>query len=170
MTWIELLEDLQARERASFKFLQGILWKMNSSQGPFCYPFGIQALINSSYWLPEYAGRAFTIEGMAKAVNSLIKRQKLDNITLVAYSMGARIALSMLNQSGNKIRDLVLISVSPGLEGERKRAKRAQHDKNLAEKLGNQGINSFLNDWYKLPMWGNLSSHPRSAAQIIKLC
>ena len=79
----------------------------------------------------------------------------------MGYSMGARLALAILDSGVLKVEDLVLVSGTPGLQAANERKQRVQKDAELATQLRQIGLHPFLNNWYSGSMWGNLTQHPR---------
>ncbi|XP_051146167.1 protein PHYLLO, chloroplastic [Andrographis paniculata] len=94
-----------------------------------------------------------------------ILRQVLNNIpgkvTLVGYSMGARIALYTSLKHGDKIERAVIVSGSPGLADENARTLRRAKDDFRANALVSNGIEFFLDAWYADELWTSFRIHPR---------
>lgn len=70
------------------------------------------------------------------------------------YSMGARLALALLDRYPHRISSLTLESVNPGLLTELDQKKRYENDKAITQRLLTQGYSDFLREWYAADMWG----------------
>ncbi|KAL7603912.1 hypothetical protein Lser_V15G15247 [Lactuca serriola] len=82
-------------------------------------------------------------------------------VTLVGYSMGARITLYMALKFKNMVKGVVMISGSPGLDDVAKRKSRSVKDDSLACALVSYGVELFIETWYSGEMWESLRSHPQ---------
>src|SRR5579883_1216776 len=83
---------------------------------------------------------------------------------LLGYSMGGRIAL--YTAFSGFFRALILESASPGLADPTEREQRRLNDEALAELIENEGIETFIDFWEKLPLFAsqrNLPAEARSA-------
>jgi 2-succinyl-6-hydroxy-2,4-cyclohexadiene-1-carboxylate synthase len=84
--------------------------------------------------------------------------------TLVGYSMGGRVALHAALSLGDRVRRLVLIGATPGIEGAEERAARAASDAALADRIEAIGIDAFVAEWGAQPMFAGI---PRGVADLI---
>jgi len=75
-----------------------------------------------------------------------------DEVTLLGYSMGGRIALHWALQHPGRWRRLVLIGASPGLVTAAEREERRLADAALATFLRTQGLTAFYKYWHHQPM------------------
>jgi 2-succinyl-6-hydroxy-2,4-cyclohexadiene-1-carboxylate synthase len=76
--------------------------------------------------------------------------------TYIGYSMGARVALHIALQFPELVERLVLISGTPGIQNEADRNERRHDDELLAEYIQETGMNRFINEWIKQPMFAGL--------------
>ncbi len=74
----------------------------------------------------------------------------------VGYSMGARLALYVALTHPDRCRAVVLESGSPGLASEREREARREWDESKASELERQGLDAFLEDWYRQPLFQSI--------------
>ena len=79
---------------------------------------------------------------------------------LAGYSMGGRLALGVALSGRVALKALVVISASPGLEGESARTLRAQEDDRRGLALEAQGLPDFLAAWYEQPLFASLAHQP----------
>ncbi len=87
--------------------------------------------------------------------------------TIVGYSMGGRLALSiaLTLPDPTGLTGLILESASPGLADPIARADRRVRDEIWARRLELEPIDRVLDDWYRQPMFSSLVQH-RSFQQL----
>lgn len=120
----------------------------------------------------------YEVEAMAEAVSklgdALFGDESRDDapVTVVGYSMGARVALAAaaaLGDDGKKVSFLkkkrgggvVSIGGSPGIAGAEARKNRAERDDAMANALRCSGVESFAKAWYRQGLFRSLIEHPR---------
>ena len=120
----------------------------------------------------------YGIEAMAEAVaklgDSLFGGDDDTPVTVVGYSMGARVALATAAACANEETPsspsflkkkrggrVVSIGGSPGIAGGDARRARAERDDALAETLRHSGVEPFARAWYTQGLFGSLTAHPR---------
>ncbi|XP_015952579.1 protein PHYLLO, chloroplastic isoform X1 [Arachis duranensis] len=101
-----------------------------------------------------------SMEIIANIFHQLLHHITPGKVTLVGYSMGARIALYLALRFSSKIKGAVLISGSPGLKDKLSQKIRAAKDDSRASSIISHGLESFLNSWYAADLWKSLRSHP----------
>ena len=72
-----------------------------------------------------------------------------DDVILLGYSMGGRIALQYALEYPQRLSKLVLVGATPGLPDPMERQERATADTALANALIQQSLQSFLDNWNK---------------------
>ena len=77
---------------------------------------------------------------------------------LIGYSMGARLALHVALSSPEKVKKLVLISGTAGMESETERTARRTSDALLASRIVEIGVPAFIDEWLALPMFAGLTA------------
>ncbi|KAL4586503.1 hypothetical protein LXL04_011139 [Taraxacum kok-saghyz] len=102
-----------------------------------------------------------SMEIVAEMLQKLFLVLTTRKVTVVGYSMGARIALYMSLKCNNMVKGIVMISGSPGLDNEFKRKARCVKDDSLACALVSYGLDLFIQTWYSGDMWQSLKSHPQ---------
>ncbi|CAN1297759.1 Protein PHYLLO, chloroplastic, partial [Linum perenne] len=105
--------------------------------------------------------QTWSIERVSDVLYKLIEDLTPGSVTLVGYSMGARIALHMALRHDDKINGAVIISGSPGLNDETARKIRRAKDDSRARNLVTYGLQTFLRSWYDGKLWRCLRCHPR---------
>lgn len=103
---------------------------------------------------------SLSIEVVAAVLSQLIDKIAPGKVTLVGYSMGARIALYMALRFSGKINGAIVISGSPGLKDVKARKTRAAIDDSRARSLLSFGLRAFVNTWYHGDMWQSFREHP----------
>ncbi|CAI0431017.1 unnamed protein product [Linum tenue] len=103
---------------------------------------------------------SLSVERVSELLYKLIQDLTLGKVTLVGYSMGARIALHMALRLGDKINGAVILSGSPGLNDEMARRIRRAKDDSRARNLITYGLQTFLTSWYAGKLWNSLRCHP----------
>jgi 2-succinyl-6-hydroxy-2,4-cyclohexadiene-1-carboxylate synthase len=89
---------------------------------------------------------------------------------MLGYSMGGRIAL--YTAFSGFLRAIILESASPGLADPTEREQRRLNDEALAELIENEGIETFIDFWEKLPLFASqrsLSPEARAALRAQRL-
>jgi 2-succinyl-6-hydroxy-2,4-cyclohexadiene-1-carboxylate synthase len=71
---------------------------------------------------------------------------------VMGYSMGGRVALRTADLLGERLRGLVLISASPGLESPVERTERMAKDQALAGQIEESGVEWFQSHWSEQPI------------------
>ncbi len=87
-------------------------------------------------------------------------------IHLVGYSLGGRAALTFACRYPEKILTLTLESASPGIVDESERARRLTEDSARAESILKDGMSAFVEQWYRMPLFASLNSHPQKLSSI----
>ncbi|WP_419943931.1 2-succinyl-6-hydroxy-2,4-cyclohexadiene-1-carboxylate synthase [Candidatus Poriferisodalis sp.] len=100
--------------------------------------------------LPYYSVEAMaeSIAGLAAAVDGPCH--------VIGYSMGGRIALALAVAHPHVCRSLTLISATAGMDDQAERARRRQADEALADRIGQHGLEQFVQNWMAAPMWDTL--------------
>lgn len=91
---------------------------------------------------------------------------------LLGYSMGGRLALSWALSHPERWCSLTLESSSPGLPDEGERAARRAEDDARAARLSAVGLEAFLSEWERLPIFASqqrLSPEVRSRIRALRL-
>ncbi|KAL7171369.1 hypothetical protein ACSBR2_036091 [Camellia fascicularis] len=104
--------------------------------------------------------RSLSIEVVADILQKLIQNITPGKVTLVGYSMVARIALYMAMRYASKFEGAVIVSGSPGLKDVSARKIREAKDGSRACSLINHGLELFLDTWYAGALWNSLRDHP----------
>ncbi|KAA3660002.1 MAG: 2-succinyl-6-hydroxy-2,4-cyclohexadiene-1-carboxylate synthase [Calditrichaeota bacterium] len=102
----------------------------------------------------------YSMPGCAASLTRLLDELHINKTHIVGYSMGGRIGFYLAVHFPDRFNKIVLESASPGLQSEHERKGRRQRDEALADRLLAEGMEAFLEFWYKLPLFDSLKSHP----------
>ncbi|MGH9193311.1 MAG: alpha/beta fold hydrolase [Acidimicrobiales bacterium] len=79
----------------------------------------------------------------------------------IGYSMGARMALHVATEVPGRVRGLVLVGGTPGIEDDTERAGRRERDDALAARIRTEGVDWFVDWWLAQPMFAGLPTGAR---------
>jgi 2-succinyl-6-hydroxy-2,4-cyclohexadiene-1-carboxylate synthase len=82
----------------------------------------------------------------------------------VGYSMGGRVVLALLERRPELVSRAVLIGANPGIEDAGEREARARWERDWAELLAAEGIEAFVEQWEKLPIFATQEAVSPAAA------
>ncbi len=103
------------------------------------------------------------VERQSADVATILRGLDAAPAVVVAYSMGARIALRMAVAQPDVVSGLVLESPSAGIADPADRATRLAADRALADRLEHDGLAAFLRAWEANPLFAG--EHRLSAAR-----
>ena len=83
-----------------------------------------------------------------------VLEQAPERFVLCGYSLGGRVALHVALAAPERVRRLVLVSASPGIEDAAERARRRAHDERLAGELEQEPFEQFIERWRTQPLFG----------------
>ena len=85
----------------------------------------------------------------------------------VGYSMGGRLALYLALAHPDRCCALVVESSSPGLDTEEERENRREWDESKASELERQGLDAFLEAWYRQPLFHSIGRNEARFAALM---
>jgi 2-succinyl-6-hydroxy-2,4-cyclohexadiene-1-carboxylate synthase len=92
----------------------------------------------------------------------------IDQVDLLGYSMGGRLALTFALLYPGRVRKLILESTSPGLATEDEKQHRRMKDAELANFIKEQGIIAFVDYWEEIPLFSTMKRLPRETQEKIR--
>jgi 2-succinyl-6-hydroxy-2,4-cyclohexadiene-1-carboxylate synthase len=116
---------------------------------------------------PVDAGR-YSMELVVKDLRFILQALNIKKVSIVGYSMGGRLALSYAAIYPEMVTALILESSSPGLKTEAERKARVVNDHKLAEKILNEGIQSFIDFWESIPLFKSQKHLPLEVQESIR--
>ncbi len=81
---------------------------------------------------------------------------------LCGYSLGGRLGLGMLARESSLFLSATILSAHPGLESAEARESRVQQDERWAMLLEQQGIEAFINEWERQPLFASQNKVDRA--------
>lgn len=100
---------------------------------------------------------------MEKTISDLISvfdQLGLRQVDLLGYSMGGRVALALAATYPGRVNKLILESASPGLSDPTDRRARMMSDESLAELIEQNGLEAFVEQWSRLPLFASQKRLP----------
>jgi 2-succinyl-6-hydroxy-2,4-cyclohexadiene-1-carboxylate synthase len=112
----------------------------------------------------ETADLEFMVQDLDQRVSELGE----DSVWMVGYSMGGRVAMAYALRHPETLDGLVLESASPGIQDDAARKERAELDDERAERILENGLEAFLDGWYRAGLFGGLREHPDFDAMLAR--
>lgn len=116
---------------------------------------------------PHEIGK-YKTESVVKDLCTLLDELHIDEVNLLGYSMGGRLALSFAVMFPERVGKLIVESASPGLKTERERNLRKQQDEALAEQILDKGISWFVDKWENIALFESQKYLPAQIQQKIR--
>ena len=110
---------------------------------------------------PASADR-YCIEQASRDVTTLAEKVGFEQFSLLGYSMGGRLALYVAYRYPKLIDKLILESASPGIADAADRVERRRLDGDLANRIERNGIDAFVNQWERLPLFASQATAAQS--------
>ncbi|WAA13955.1 2-succinyl-6-hydroxy-2,4-cyclohexadiene-1-carboxylate synthase [Fervidibacillus halotolerans] len=110
----------------------------------------------------------YRMESTCFDLNVFLDRLGIENVYLLGYSMGGRVALSFTCLYPNRVKKLVFESSSPGLEGKLEREERVFSDEKLAKLIEEKGVEYFVHYWENIPLFQTQKTLPYHLRQKIR--
>ncbi|MFC4321670.1 2-succinyl-6-hydroxy-2,4-cyclohexadiene-1-carboxylate synthase [Litchfieldia salsa] len=86
-------------------------------------------------------------------VITILDQLKIQDASLIGYSMGGRLALSLIVEYPKRFSKLVLESSSPGIEKLVEREERKKADEKLAKFIEQDGLRKFVDYWENISLF-----------------
>ncbi|WHY66075.1 2-succinyl-6-hydroxy-2,4-cyclohexadiene-1-carboxylate synthase [Neobacillus sp. SuZ13] len=108
---------------------------------------------------PEALNR-YQMDAAASDLNTILVQMGIEQVDLLGYSMGGRLALTFALLYPGRVRKLILESSSPGLAMESEKQHRRMKDAELANFIQEQGIIAFVDYWEEIPLFSTMKRLP----------
>ncbi len=124
----------------------------------------LAGLLDWGIWAPDLPGHGMEAaaadweDAVARTADSL---RSVAPLPLLGYSQGGRLALGVAVLHPELVTSLILISASPGIEGEEQRAARRRSDERLADHIEQVGSRQFLAEWMSRAMFAGVQERDR---------
>ena len=121
--------------------------------------------------LPGHAGSqavtANDFQHVQQLIIATLAQYQLDNIVLVGYSLGARIAMTIATEQARNwpytIDGLLLESGHPGLNSSAEQLQRGLHDLGWVTRFSEEALPTVLIDWYQQGVFSSLTQVRKNA-------
>ena len=110
----------------------------------------------------------FSMEEQLKDLREILRYYEVEQVRIVGYSMGGRIALSFAAQYPTLVKQLMIESSSPGLQTEKERIIRRQSDEQLATRIERDGVEAFVRFWENIPLFETQKKLPAPQRERIR--
>lgn len=120
--------------------------------------------------LPGHGETAAPTDAMpevARDLAALLDQLGLDQVVLIGYSMGGRLALHFAVQEPQRVRGLVIIGATPGLQDAEARAARVAADEQLAQRI-EADFAGFVSDWEAQSMFATQKAMSHESQEHIR--
>ncbi|WP_242310658.1 2-succinyl-6-hydroxy-2,4-cyclohexadiene-1-carboxylate synthase [Bacillus cereus group sp. BfR-BA-01331] len=95
----------------------------------------------------------YDIQNVALQMKELLDHLHIENAHILGYSMGGRLAITMACLYPEYVRSLLLENCTAGLESAKERKERKEKDERLADKIEQEGIQSFVSMWENISLF-----------------
>jgi 2-succinyl-6-hydroxy-2,4-cyclohexadiene-1-carboxylate synthase len=119
---------------------------------------------------PEMLPDDATFEEVVEGLGEFIAQIETPQIDLLGYSMGGRLAMGLMLAEPERIRRVVLIGASAGIDDAKARAARAALDEERAHSLAHAALPAWLDAWYAQPLFASLRHAPGYEAMLARRC
>jgi 2-succinyl-6-hydroxy-2,4-cyclohexadiene-1-carboxylate synthase len=107
----------------------------------------------------------YDVADLAGDLGRTLDREGMRRAAWLGYSMGGRMALAAAILRPDRVERLILESASPGLAKPEERMRRRRSDEELAERLLEGGLESFVDDWMELPLFRSRRKLPEGVLE-----
>lgn len=111
---------------------------------------------------------SYEMSAMLDAINGLMRWLWADRIDLVGYSMGGRIALTYACAMPHHVASLVLESAALGSKTEQQHQAMMKRNIELIERLSEQSIEEFMDEWEQLPIFESQRRLPEEVKRSLR--
>jgi 2-succinyl-6-hydroxy-2,4-cyclohexadiene-1-carboxylate synthase len=102
----------------------------------------------------------------ATGIIQLLDSLKIDRCAITGYSFGGRLALYLALEFPDRFDRVILESTSPGLPTITERDARIISDDRIIRQLETDDFATFVNNWYRQPIFTGIDEHPDFPALI----
>lgn len=107
-----------------------------------------------------------SMESQIEWLRKFIIHNHLEDAALLGYSMGGRLAIGYA--MAYPVKQLILVSTSPGIQSRDEREIRAEADGKLADSIRQHGIEAFVSYWEQIPLFATQQSLPDNVKQRVR--
>jgi 2-succinyl-6-hydroxy-2,4-cyclohexadiene-1-carboxylate synthase len=111
-----------------------------------------------------HPGAPLTLEGTLFAIEDVINVLG-GPVPVLGYSMGGRLALWLALERPDLVDRLIVVSAGTGIADPERRAQRRATDRELADRITEHDVPTFLDDWLSRPLTSTAFLAPDAAAR-----
>ncbi len=154
-----------AQNKTPVIFLHGFTgsandWQFIFDKFPEEYaPIAIDLIGHGKTDSPEDS-KYYTCSAIVHQIDSIVTQLNIKKFVIAGYSMGGRAALSYSVKHSDKIIAAIFESATAGIEEVSEKKDRVELDLLIADKIQNDGIESFINFWFDTPLFKSLKQLP----------
>ncbi len=121
------------------------------------YPLAIDLIGHGETDSPEDP-KYYTCSSIVYQLFTITKKLGFEKFLIAGYSMGGRAALSFTLRHPYKVKALIMESTTAGIEDICDQKQRVEFDLLLADKIKEEGIESFTDFWFNTPLFKSLQN------------
>lgn len=110
----------------------------------------------------------YSTESTVQDLVQLLDHLQINQVHLLGYSMGGRLALSFAFTHPERVKTLILESASPGLQTQSERRSRIEQDEQLAKMIEEQGIFIFVQYWENITLFSSQKRLPKLVQEKVR--
>jgi 2-succinyl-6-hydroxy-2,4-cyclohexadiene-1-carboxylate synthase len=110
----------------------------------------------------------YGLESAANDLTGLLDQWRIERCAVIGYSMGGRLALGFAVHHPDRAVALLLESATAGIADATERSARRASDDRLAGTIEQDGLESFVNTWERLPLFASQARLPRARRDAIR--
>ncbi len=103
----------------------------------------------------------YQIDKVAYDIIHILDTLEIPKAHIAGYSMGGRVAIATAILYPSRVASLILESSSPGLKTDEERAARRKSDKQIADRIEQEGIKKFIDYWENIPLFSSQKALPK---------
>ncbi len=111
----------------------------------------------------------YSTSSINSQLRDIINHFTKGKVILLGYSMGGRAALSFAINHHDKIKGMILESTSAGIEDPKEREERVKSDEELAEFIESNSIETFIDHWMNLEIFGTQKRFSNEQLQKLRM-
>jgi 2-succinyl-6-hydroxy-2,4-cyclohexadiene-1-carboxylate synthase len=152
-------------EKTPIVFLHGFTgraadWQFIFSKiPPIFFPIAIDLIGHGETDSPKNQDY-YSCYAIVHQIDSIINQLNIKKFIIAGYSMGGRAALAYSLKNPQKIIAAILESTSPGIEEFSLKKERVELDFLLSDKIKKEGVESFIEYWFNIPLFESLKKFP----------
>lgn len=114
------------------------------------------------------AAMPYSLDAAADGVVAIMREEAVMSPVVVGYSMGGRVALHLAVRYPKICSGLVIMSATPGIADSEAREDRRKADRQLARELESEGLDRFLQRWYRQSLFSTIARSPGTLQALIR--